>query len=529
MSDGHGPILEVRGLVKEYPGVRALRGVDLVVRAGEVHCIVGPNGAGKSTLIKCIAGVVQPTAGEVLLDGEPMATGDPSSAIGRGVATIYQELDLVPDLTVADNIFLAHEPSRFGLLDRRAMRRGATDLLRRVNHETISPGAYVRDLRPAGQQIVSIARALSHDVRLLVMDEPSAILDDSEIETLFDVVRRLTAEGVGVVYISHRLDEIARIGDRVTVLTEGATVASGLPASTPAEELVSRMVGRALGQLFPERPAGGGDVLLEVRGVRRLPDVKEATFDVRAGEVVGIAGLVGAGRSELLRVIAGVDRRDGGAVSLGGRALPAHRPDVAIEAGMGLAPEDRKSQALLLGWSLTKNVTLPDVARFRRLLVRVRAEREAVEAQLRALQTTPSDGGRLAGELSGGNQQKVVLARWLLRRSRVLLLDEPTRGVDVGAKAELFRIIAELATEGLGVIVVSSEIEELCGLCTRILVMREGELVAELDGATSTELEILRHAMPGTQSMAYDPAAELDPDEAAAAVAASAGESNRRE
>jgi ribose transport system ATP-binding protein len=498
------PVLEVTGLVKEYPGVTALGGVDLEVRRGEVHCLVGPNGAGKSTLIKCIAGAVEPSAGEIRIDGEAVATGSPSAAFQRGVATIYQELDLVQDLSVAHNIFLGHEPSRFGLLDRARMRRETTDLLRRVNHEAISPSTPVRSLRPAGQQIVSIARALSRQVRLLIMDEPSAILDDNEIDTLFDVVRRLTAEGVGVIYISHRLDEIGRIGDRVTVMTEGTTVASGLPATTKADDLVTLMVGRELEQLFPDRPTGGGDVVLEVKGLSRRPDVLDVSLELRAGEVLGIAGLVGAGRSELLRAIYGVDRRDEGEVIVAGRPLPPHRPDRAIVAGLGLAPEDRKSQALLLEWNLTKNVSLADLRRFQRVLLRVRAEQAAVEEQLQHLRTTPSDGDRMARELSGGNQQKVVLARWLLRQCRVLLLDEPTRGVDVETKAELFRIIAGLAEQGLGVMVVSSEIEELCGLCTRILVMREGRLVAELDGAAATELDVLRHAMPGTQEIFVD-------------------------
>jgi len=505
------PVLEVVGLVKDYPGVRALAGVDLEVRSGEVHCIVGPNGAGKSTLIKCIAGVVDPTEGEIRMGGEQVVTGDPSAAIDRGVATIYQELDLVGDLTVAANIFLGHEPRKWGFLDRRRMRLETVELLERVGHVGISPDTYVRALRPAGQQIVSIARSLSHRVRLLIMDEPSAILDDHEIDTLFVVVRRLTAEGVGVIYISHRLDEIRRIGDRVTVMSEGATVASSLPATTPADELVTCMVGRELDQLFPGRPRAAGDVLLEVRDLQRLPDVKDATFDLRAGEVLGVAGLVGAGRSELLRAVFGVDRRDAGEVRLDGQPLPPGRPDLAIRAGLGLAPEDRKSQALLLDWNLTKNVTLPDIARFQRGLIRVRAEKAAAEAQLRELHTTPADGDRRARELSGGNQQKVVLGRWLLRQCRVLLLDEPTRGVDVATKAELFRLIAALADEGLGVIVVSSELEELCGLCTRVLVMREGRLVAELPGEEATELELLRLAMPGTDEVLTAAAAESGP------------------
>jgi ribose transport system ATP-binding protein len=494
-------VLEVRGLVKEYPGVRALAGVDFDVRPGEVHCLVGPNGAGKSTLIKCVSGAVEPTEGEIRIDGQPATTGDPSTALDNGVATIYQELDLVEDLTVAQNVFLGHELRSWGFLDRGRMRRETIHVLRRLNHDGIPPRTYVRDLRPAGQQVVSIARALSRHVRLLIMDEPSAILDDREIETMFGIVRRLTAEGVGVVYISHRLDEIRRLGDRVTVLTDGRTVASGLPATTPADQLVDLMVGRKVGQLYPERRHGDGRVVLEVRGVRRLPDVKDASFEVRAGEVLGIGGLVGAGRSELLRAIYGVDVREAGEVLVEGRPVPPGRPDRSIAAGLGLAPEDRKSQALLLDWSLVKNVTLADVGRFQRGLIRVRSERAAAEEQLRALHTIPADGSRMARELSGGNQQKVVLARWLLHQCRVLLLDEPTRGVDVATKAQLYRLIADLAARGLGVVVVSSELEELCGFCTRILVMREGELVAEVDGAEATELELLRHAMPDTQEM----------------------------
>jgi ribose transport system ATP-binding protein len=499
MTPAETPVLDVRGLVKEYPGVRALDGVDFDVMPGEVHCLVGPNGAGKSTLIKCVSGAVTPTAGEILIDGERASVGNPSAALGNGVATIYQELDLVEDLTVAQSVLLGHEPRRFGLLDVDRMRGDTTAILRRLDHEGISPRSYVRDLSPASQQVVSIARALSRDVRLLIMDEPSAILDDQEIDTMFDVVRRLTADDVGVIYISHRLDEVERIGDRVTVLTDGRTVATGLPASTPVDDLVERMVGRKVERLYPERPVADGEVVLEVRGLSRLPEVKDVSFEVRAGEVVGIGGLVGAGRSELLRAIYGVDAREAGEVVVDGKRVSGRRPDRAIAAGLGLAPEDRKSQGLLLDWNLGKNVSLSDLGRFvRGGLLNPRAEREAVREQLRVLHTVPDDPDRMVRELSGGNQQKVVLARWLLRHCRVLLLDEPTRGVDVATKAQLYQVITDLAAAGLGVVVVSSELDELAGLCTRVLVMREGELVAEVDGAEATELELLRHAVSGT-------------------------------
>ena len=380
------------------------------------------------------------------------------------------------------------------------MRRESAALLERLNHESIDPRARVSALRPAAQQVVSIARALSHDARLLVMDEPSAILDEGEIETLFGVVRRLTAEGVGVIYISHRLDEIRRIGDQVTVLSDGRTAATGLPATTPTSELVELMVGHRVEQLYPERPTSTGEVLLDVREIRRLPAVRGVSLQVHAGEVLGLGGLVGSGRSELLRLIYGMDTPEEGEVFVGGERLPPNRPDRAIAAGLGLAPEDRKSQGLVLDWSLTKNVSIADLGRFGRGLLDIKAERAAAREQLRALQTVPDDTERIARQLSGGNQQKVVLARWLLRECRVLLLDEPTRGVDVATKAELYRVICDLAATGIGVLVVSSELEELVGICTRILVMREGVLVAEVAGEDASERDLLSQAVAPTDS-----------------------------
>jgi ribose transport system ATP-binding protein len=492
-------ILEVRDLVKEFPGVKALQGVNLDVAAGEVHCLLGANGAGKSTLIKCISGAHEPTSGEILFIGEPLPVGDPAESLKRGVATIYQELDLVDDLTVAESIFLAHEPRRGPLLDFDQMHREANALLARLGHPSISPRTKVRMLRPAAQQIVSIARALSVDVRLLIMDEPSAILDEGEIETLFEVVRRLAADGVGVVYISHRLDEIRRIGNRVTVLADGRTTATGIPATTPTDDLVELMVGHKVEQLYPERPVASGEVLLDVRGVRRLPAVRGASLQVHAGEVLGLGGLVGSGRTELLRIIYGLDDADEGEILLDGAQLP-RSPSGAIAAGLGLAPEDRKSQALVLDWSQAKNVSLASLRRFAHPLLRIRTERNEAREQLRKLNTVPDDPDRVVRLLSGGNQQKVVLARWLLRDCRVLLLDEPTRGVDVRTKAELYRIITDLARAGVGVLVVSSELEELVGICSRILVMREGEIVAEVGGKVATERELLRHAVAPTDS-----------------------------
>jgi ribose transport system ATP-binding protein len=488
-------VLEIRNLVKEFPGVKALQGVDLDVLEAEVHCLLGANGAGKSTLIKCVSGALEPTSGEILFQAEPLPPGDPAGTLKRGIATIYQELDLVPDLSVAESVFLAHEPRRWPLLDLDKMYRESAALLARLGHESIPVRAKVGQLRPAAQQIVSIARALSGNVRLLIMDEPSAILDEGEIKTLFEVVRRLTAEGVGVIYISHRLDEIRRIGDRVTVLADGRTTGTGLPATTPTDELVQLMVGRKVGQLYPERLVGTDRVLLEVRDARRLPAVRGVSLKVHAGEIVGLGGLVGSGRTELLRLVYGLDQPEAGEFLVEGKPLRSNRPGHAIRRGLGLAPEDRKSQALVLDWSETKNVTIADLNRFSRVLLDVRKERATAHKQLRSLNTVPDDPDRVVRLLSGGNQQKVVLARWLLHQCRVLLLDEPTRGVDIATKAEIYRIISDLARSGLGVLVVSSELEELVGICTRILVMRDGEIVAELDGKGATEHELLRHAV----------------------------------
>ena len=493
------PLLEVSGLTKEYPGVRALGGVDFSVTAGQVHCLLGQNGAGKSTLIKCVSGVVEPTSGEVRFRGEPLPVGDPSASMSRGIGTIYQELELVDDLTIADNVFLGHEPRRGLGINRRQMEADTRALLERLGHGELDPGARVGDLKPAQHQLTAIARALSRDVQLLIMDEPSAILDDREVETLFEVVRRLTAEGVGIIYITHRLDEIARIADVVTVLRNGETVATALPATTSHDELVRMMVGTKPDALFPERPVASGDVVLSVENLSGYP-VKDVSLTVRAGEVVGLAGLVGSGRTELLRLIYGMDIPTAGSVSIAGKPVRFGRPDLAIDQGLGMAPEERKSQALMLDWDLVKNVSLADLRRFRRgPVLNLRDERREAAHHLEALNTQPNRPEQLARMLSGGNQQKVVLARWLLRECRVLLLDEPTRGVDVGAKGEIYRVIAELAAGGLGVVVVSSELSELLGFCTRILVMREGSVVGEVAGADATEEDLLRLAVSADQ------------------------------
>jgi ribose transport system ATP-binding protein len=499
------PLLSMSDITKSFPGVRALDGVDLDVQAGEVHCLLGQNGAGKSTLIKILAGAHQPDAGVIRWQGDPVTLRSPIAAMRLGIATIYQELDLVEHLSVAENVHLGHEPTAVGFVVRgKAARVSTAALLKRLGHPEIDPARPVGELSAAQQQIVSMARALSHDVRLIVMDEPSAALDPDEVDNLFRIVGDLTADGVAVVYISHRLEEIRRIGDRVTVLKDGRAVAGGLPAkTTPTREVVALMTGRNVEYVFPERPsgdaAGDGKPVLEVRGLARDGEFAALDLTVRPGEIVGLAGLVGSGRSEILETIYGARRPTAGQVLVDGRPLRPGSVRAAVRAGLGLAPEERKAQALLMLESVTRNVSVSSMSRFSRGgWIDRRAERGAAQAATRELSLRPDNPSVPVRTLSGGNQQKAVLARWLLRGCRVLLLDEPTRGVDVGARAELYAVVRRLADEGLAVLLVSSEVPEVLGLADRVLVLREGHVVHTAPARDLDEHRVLDLVMEGS-------------------------------
>ncbi|MFF4574521.1 sugar ABC transporter ATP-binding protein [Streptomyces sp. NPDC001410] len=497
------PLLSMSAITKSFPGVRALDGVDLDVQAGEVHCLLGQNGAGKSTLIKVLAGAHQPDGGTIRWRGEPVTLRSPISAMRLGVATIYQELDLVQHLSVAENVHLGHEPTAAGFVVRgKAARSSTARLLKRLGHPEIDPARLVGELPAAQQQIVSMARALSHDVRLIVMDEPSAALDPDEVDNLFRIVGDLTAEGVAVVYISHRLEEIRRIGDRVTVLKDGRAVAGGLPAkTTPTRDVVALMTGRNVEYVFPERPSGpvAEDPVLQVRGLAREGEFAPLDLDVRPGEIVGLAGLVGSGRSEILETVYGARKPTAGQVLVYGRPLRTGSVRAAVRAGLGLAPEERKAQALLMLESVTRNVSVSSLSRFSRAgWIDRRAERGAARAATRELSLRPDNPDVPVRTLSGGNQQKAVLARWLLRGCRVLLLDEPTRGVDVGARAELYAVVRRLADEGLAVLLVSSEVPEVLGLADRVLVLREGRVVHTAPACELDEHRVLDLVMEGS-------------------------------
>ncbi|MGC4971964.1 sugar ABC transporter ATP-binding protein [Streptomyces sp. DT199] len=497
------PLLSMSGITKSFPGVRALDGVDLDVQAGEVHCLLGQNGAGKSTLIKVLAGAHQPDTGTIRWRGEEVTLRSPIAAMRLGIATIYQELDLVEHLSVAENVHLGHEPTAAGFVVRGKSAKASTAaLLQRLGHAEIDPARLVGELSAAQQQIVSMARALSHDVRLIVMDEPSAALDPDEVDNLFRIVGDLTAAGVAVVYISHRLEEIRRIGDRVTVLKDGRAVAGGLPAkSTPTREVVALMTGRNVEYVFPDRPVSppSAEPVLKVRNLSRQGEFETLDLDVRPGEIVGLAGLVGSGRSEILETVYGARKPTTGQVLVDGRALKPGSVRAAVRAGLGLAPEERKAQALLMLESVTRNVSVSSMSRFSRGgWIDRGAELGAARAVTRELSLRPDNPSVPVRTLSGGNQQKAVLARWLLRGCKVLLLDEPTRGVDVGARAELYAVIRRLADEGLAVLLVSSEVPEVLGLADRVLVLREGRVVHTAPARELDEHRVLDLVMEGS-------------------------------
>ncbi|QYJ16040.1 Galactose/methyl galactoside import ATP-binding protein MglA [Rubrobacter xylanophilus DSM 9941] len=489
MEERVEPVVRLRGVCKEFPGVVAVDGVDLDILPGEVHVVAGENGAGKSTLMKLLSQVERPTAGEIYISGERVEFHGPGHAQRLGVAMVYQEFALAPHLSVAENLFLGREPGRGGFVDRRAEKEEARGLLERVGLE-VDPDRLVSTLTVAEQQRVEIAKALAIDAKVVIMDEPTATLAEKEIEELFGVIRDLTSQGRAVLYISHRLDEIFRIADRVTVMRDGKVVAT-LPVEELDEaKLVRLMVGREIGNLYPRPETQIGDVLLRVRGLSRGERLRDCSFEVRAGEILGFAGLVGAGRTELARAVFGADPVDSGEVELEGRRLRIRKPQDAIEAGIGYLTEDRKGEGLALQLGIDQNITLASLpARFG--FIGLGRERSIAERRREQLNIRTPSVRRKVQVLSGGNQQKVVVARWLETRARVLFFDEPARGIDVGAKAEMFALIGELAREGRGIVLISSYLPELINMCDRILVMRDGSVAGVLEREDFSEEKII--------------------------------------
>lgn len=488
-------LLEMRGISKYYPGVRALQNVDLSLKRGEVLALVGENGAGKSTLIKILGGAHAPDSGEVLLEGKRFELNSPNASARSGIAVIYQELNLVPQLTPWENIFLGQERN-WGRVQRAEERARAATLLQQLG-QPIDLDCRCGDLSIAQQQVVEIAKSLARQARVLVLDEPTAALTPQEVDRLMDLIRRLRDDGIGIIYISHRLDEVFNLADRIVVLRDGEQVAAGRTEQWNRSSLIAAMVGRELEQEYPAREAVHGDVRLEVNQLGRTPTVHPCSFTIRRGEIVGLTGLVGSGRTELARLLAGADRASSGTVRLDGRPVALDSPRAAINAGICLLTEDRKHQGLVLSATVQENFALPNLGHLsrggviRRELERTRCRDHAERLQIRlgALETP-------AGQLSGGNQQKVVLAKWLERNAEVLIFDEPTRGIDVGAKYEIYLLLNELARQGKAILMISSELPEVLGMSDRILVMHAGRITGEIsDPRQATQEQIMQLAV----------------------------------
>ena len=489
------------GIGKRFPGVQALADVDFEVTAGEVHALLGENGAGKSTLLKILSGAQRPDSGSIEFEGRTVELATPHAAQRQGIVTIYQEFNLVPHLTIAENVFIGREPRRGGFIQWRAMAAKTRAITERLGLD-LDPHALVRDLSVAEQQMVEIARALSMESRLIVMDEPSSALSSTEVEKLFRIIRDLRAQGLSIIFVTHRLDEVKEICDRFTVLRDGRRVGGGDVATTSVAEIIRLMVGRAVDSLFQRRAAtAAGDVALRVVGLTRRGNPQDphatvldnVTLEARRGEILGLAGLVGAGRTELARAVFGADPFDAGEILIDGAPAAIRSPRDAIRHGIGLVPEDRKQQALFLALAVDTNISLAALGDLMRwgVFVDETAERALVEQYRQTLNIRMASPQQLVANLSGGNQQKVVLARWLALKPKVLIVDEPTRGIDVAAKVEVHNLLFQLADAGIAVIAISSELPEVMAISDRIVTMCEGRMTGEVAGAAATQESLM--------------------------------------
>jgi ribose transport system ATP-binding protein len=500
VDDTTKPVLSMRGIGKRYPGVVALRDVDLTVYPGEVHALVGENGAGKSTLIKILAGAIHADTGEIEVGGAQVEKATPAEMHAHGVAVIYQELMLAPHLSVMENLFLGHLPKRGPFVDWGAMRSEAEALMSRLGFH-VDPDARLSRLSVAQRQMVEIASALSRKARIVVLDEPSAVLGGSELEKLFEIIRRLSAEGVSFIYISHRLQEVFAICDNVTVLRDGQLIGTGPVTEVDTDRLISMMVGRRLADIYPIRDRHPGEVVLSVRGLGHGRALRDIDLDIRAGEILGICGLAGSGRTELLRALIGADTAEVKNYTLRGTPFARRSPRAAIRQGMSLLPEDRKTEGCFLPQSVAFNMTVSQLGSIRRAgILSRKIERRVTGDLVRRLNVRTPGVDTLVQQLSGGNQQKCLIARSLNARCAILLIDEPTRGVDVGAKREIYQLLADLADrEGAAIVMVSSELPEVLGLADRIAVMRDGAIVGRLERSEATE-ELLMASAVGALS-----------------------------
>ncbi|MEO7912098.1 MAG: sugar ABC transporter ATP-binding protein [Roseiflexaceae bacterium] len=491
------PIFNIQHISKSFGGVHALQDVQFEIFPGEVHALLGENGAGKSTLIKVITGVYQPDAGELFMDGSPIRFADTRAAQAHGVAAIYQEPSLFPDLDIAENIMIGRQPiGRLGV-DWKRMYQEASALLRRLGM-ALDPRTKARELSVAQQQVVEIARALSINAKVLIMDEPTSSLTQHEVDELFTIVRQLRASGTAIVFISHRLEELFALADRVTTLRDGKYVGTRAMADVTTDDLIRMMVGRSLDELFPKQAVTAGEVVLEVSGLGVAGSFTDVSFELRRGEILGMAGLIGAGRTNVARALFGTEPATSGTIKLDGKVVTIRSPDAAMALGIGYVPEDRKEHGLVLAMSIADNITLPVISTFARGgWLDAQRERMAAVAGAQQLEVKMASVDQQAGQLSGGNQQKVVLAKWLGTHPRVLILDEPTRGIDVGTKAAVHALMSSLAAQGMAILMISSELPEILGMSDRILVMREGRLTGQFNRADATQEQLMAAAATG--------------------------------
>ena len=489
-------VLEARGIQKTFPGVRALDGVDFGVKPGEIHALVGENGAGKSTLMMVLGGIYQPDAGEILMDGEPMRFQSARDSIDHGIGIVFQELSLVQQLSVAENIYFNRQPvNRFGFVDRNRMNSDAEKMLARFHIDNIKPTTQVRDLSIANQQVIEILKAMSESPKVIVLDEPTSSLTEVEVEQLFENIRRLKKEGIAFIYISHHLSEIFEIANTVTVLRDGQKVVTAEVKDVDEDFLISHMVGRAIDNIYgrrsPDEPIG--DVVFSAKNLTRKDVFRDVSFDIREGEIVGFSGLVGAGRTEVGRAIFGADPLDGGEMTLEGRPYRAESCDKAISQGVGYMTEDRKSLGLYLSFDINRNIAANRLSAFTKYgFIQDGRLKEDSEKTVKEFGVVTPSIHKVIGQLSGGNQQKVLLAAWISIHPKLLIVDEPTRGVDVGAKCEIYQILRRMAKNlHCGIMMISSDLPEVLGLSDRIVVMKDGRIVGTLDGRTATEKSVM--------------------------------------
>ena len=489
------PIIEIKGMHKVFPGVHALKGVDLALYPGEVHALVGENGAGKSTLIKIISGVHDYTRGEYYINGELQDIKNPMEAIGKGISVIYQELNLVPTLSIGENVFFGRLPAKNGRVLWKQLYQDTRKYLEMVGL-FVDPEMKLQYLSVAQQQLVEIAKAISLDAKVIIMDEPTSALSPKEIESLFKVVEWLKSRGVAILYVSHKLDEIFALSKRISIFRDGASVGTVMTEDINQQQLIERMVGRKMSDMFPNKNPQIGDTILSVEHMSS-EKVQDLSFYVRKGEIVGFSGLMGAGRTEMTRALFGIDRRTSGSVKLEGKELPNFDPAAACKSGMGYLVENRKDFGILPQLSIAKNMTISSLEQISKFgHVNQNKEKQDVQKLIDEIHIKTPSMEQLISKLSGGNQQKVLLARWLIKENlKLLIIDEPTRGIDVGAKAEIYSLMNQLASQGLAILMVSSELPEILGMCDRVDVMKEGKITAEVDRADASETVLLSHAI----------------------------------